>query len=165
MREVTKNLFVGSEIDEASIRRQPGWYVIHACKEPYHRDALGYSGRAAPKTHPEYLIARRDNRLVLNLVDAPNPDYIPSEIMDAAIQAIHENIGQFKVLVHCNQGASRSPTVALLYLAKFTDEFDGLPYEAAIQKFRQTYPEFLPAIGVSEFARRNWSAYSKPTSR
>ena len=80
--------------------------------------------------------------------------------MDAAIQAIHENIGTLKVLVHCNQGASRSPTIALLYLAKFTREFEGMTYDLAVHKFRQMYPEFFPAIGVSEFARRNWGTYS-----
>jgi hypothetical protein len=166
VKEVKKNLFVGSEIDEVSIRREPGWYVIHACKDPYHRNALGYPGKAAPKTHPEYLIARREGRLILNLVDAPNPDYVPAEIIDAAVHAIHENIGALKVLVHCNQGASRSPTIALLYLAKFTDEFDGMTYEQAVQKFRQEYPDFLPAAGMSEFAKRNWSTYScHPPSR
>ena len=108
-----------------------------------------YSGRAAPKTHPEYLIARRPGRLVLNLVDAPSPDYIPYEIMDAAVQAIHENIGTQKVLVHCTQGASRSPTIALLYLAKFTPEFEDMTYEQAAQTFQKMYPEFFPAAGVS----------------
>lgn len=156
MREITKNLFVGSERDEVSIRGEQGWYVIHACKEPYHRNALGYSGRSAPRTHSEYLIARRENRLILNLVDAATPDYIPQEIMDAAIDAIHANIGALKVLVHCNQGASRSPIIALLYLAKFTNEFDDMTYEQAVQKFRQMYPEFMPANGVSEYARLNW---------
>lgn len=160
MREVVKNLFVGSESDEISIRGQSGWYIIHACKEPYHRHTLGYSGKAAPKSHPEYLIARRPGRLVLNLVDAPDPNYIPAEIMDAAVQDIHDNIGALQVLVHCNQGASRSPTIALLYLAKFTREFEDMTYELAVQKFRQMYPEFSPAMGVSEYARQNWKNYS-----
>ena len=64
MIEVDKNLFVGAEIDEHRIRGQSDWYVIHACKEPFHRQALGYSGRAASKDHPEYLIARREGRLI-----------------------------------------------------------------------------------------------------
>ena len=36
----------------------------------YHRQALGYRSRGAPKDHPEYLVARRGNRLILNIVDA-----------------------------------------------------------------------------------------------
>ena len=120
MIEVYDNLFVGSQEDEAALRRQVGWYVVHACKEPYHRQALGYSGRGAPKTHPEYLIAARPGRLILNLVDVDNVSYISPEIIDAAVAAIHENIGVAKVLVHCNQGLSRSPSIALLYLANMS---------------------------------------------
>src|ERR1035437_3624457 len=116
MIEVLSNLFVGSQDDEVSIHGQSGWFVVHACKEPYHRQALGYSGRAAPKNHPEYLIARRDNRLVLNLVDADDPAYIPAEIMDVAVTFIHEHLSAGRrVLVHCNQGLSRSPAIAMLY--------------------------------------------------
>ena len=162
MKEIIRNLFVGSELDEASIRQQQDWYVIHACKEPYHRHALGYAGKDAPKEHPEYLVAHRPGRLILNLVDAPNPDYIPAEVIDAAIHAIDDNIGQRRVLVHCNQGASRSPTIAFLYLARFTAAFDGMKYESAAQAFRQMYPGFLPAAGMSEYARRNWSNYVGP---
>jgi hypothetical protein len=93
MLEVYPNLHVGCETDyERIVRYQDGWWVVHACKEPYHRRALGYSGRAAPKTHPEYLVARRDNRLILNLIDADDPAYIPKEIIDAAIDFIVDGL-------------------------------------------------------------------------
>lgn len=72
MIEVFPNLYVGSEQDEHLARGAPCWFIIHACKEPYHRQALGYSGRAASKDHPEYLIAHRLGRLILNLVDVDN---------------------------------------------------------------------------------------------
>src|ERR1700688_3863146 len=110
MIEVHHNLFVGSQDDEVFIRGQGGWFVIHACKEPYHRQALGYTGRAASKDHPEYLMARRDARLILNLVDVDNVSFISPLIIDAALEAIATNIANEKVLVHCNQGQSRSPT-------------------------------------------------------
>ncbi|HVB57494.1 MAG TPA: hypothetical protein VNE63_13870 [Candidatus Acidoferrales bacterium] len=109
MIEVHHNLFVGSQEDEVSIGGQSAWFVVHACKEPYHRQALGYTGRAAAKDHPEYLIARRPGRLILNLVDAADVNYIPAEIIDTALNDIHQNITSTKVLVHCNQGLSRSP--------------------------------------------------------
>lgn len=50
MIEVCPNLHIGSERDEQSLLGQAGWFFIHACKEPYHRQALGYTGRAAAKT-------------------------------------------------------------------------------------------------------------------
>jgi hypothetical protein len=109
MIEILGNLFVGNQDDyEFSVKRQDGWAVVHACKEPYHRQALGYKTQGAPKTHPEYLIARRGERLILNLVDADNPAYIPAEIIDAALAFIHEQLAsERRVLVHCNQVYSK----------------------------------------------------------
>lgn len=161
MIEVFTNLFVGSQEDEAAIRPQSGWYVIHACKEPYHRQALGYTGRGAPKNHPEYLIAPREGRLILNLVDVDNVAYIPPEIIDAALAAIHQNIASSKVLVHCNQGMSRSPTIALLYMTKFTDQFNSMDSEGATQEFRRIYPGYAPAVGMAEYVRLNWQKYAQ----
>ena len=74
MVEIFPNLFIGTEQDyEYNVKGNPDWVTVHACKYPYHQRELGYTGRAAPKNHPEYLIARRDRRLILNLVDAPDP--------------------------------------------------------------------------------------------
>lgn len=158
--EVTKGLFVGSQEDEAAVHGRPGWFVIHACKEPYHRQALGYSGRGAPKGHPEYLIAERPGRLILNLVDADNVAFIPKEIIDAALEAIRANLETSSVLVHCNQGFSRAPTIALLYMARYTDYFRGMTAELAVQKFRKNYPAYAPAGGMADYVRLNWSKYA-----
>ncbi|MEA3588160.1 dual specificity protein phosphatase family protein [Pseudidiomarina sp. 1APP75-27a] len=159
MIEVHPNLFVGNEADASISLRESDWYIIHACKEPFHRQALGYSGRAAPKNHPEYLIARRDGRLVLNLVDVPDPAYIAKEIMDAAVEAIAENISQKKVLVHCNQGMSRSPTIALLYLLKHTNQLNSGSLRNILASFKAKYPAYNPAGGVAGFVERYWRDY------
>lgn len=165
MIEVYQNLFVGSEHDEVSVRGQPGWFVIHACKEPYHRQTLGYKGQGAPKHHPEYLIARRPGRLILNLVDVADVNYIPREIIDAALAAIHQNIASSKVLVHCNLGQSRSPAIAFLYLAKFSDLFGAQDYAGALRQFQELYPPFAPAKGVADYVRLNWLQYSSGERR
>ncbi len=110
MVEIHPNLFVGSQHDyEDNVRGQVGWCVVQACREPYHRQALGYTGQSAPKYHPEYFTARRGNRLILNLNDAANPAHIPKQIMDAALTFVEESLGkERRVLVHCNQGQSRA---------------------------------------------------------
>lgn len=159
MIEITKDLFIGCQDDyEEIVKKQEGWFVIHACKEPYHRQALGYTGRGAANTHPEYLIAERGNRLILNLVDVDNPAYISKEIIDTAIKAIEDNIKTNKVLVHCNQGCSRSAVIGLLYL-HYTDIIPNDDFETAEQEYLKIYPAYNPANGMRIFAKTNWNNY------
>ena len=159
MIEVCRNLYVGSQHDEETIRAQPGWFFIHACKDPYHRRALGYTGQGAPKTHPEYLIARREGRLILNLVDVDNVNYIPPVIIDAALDAIRDNIGSSKILLHCNQGQSRSPSIAFLYLLKYSNLLPQNDINAALAAFCTLYPPFAPARGMADYVQINWRRY------
>ena len=161
MKEITRNLYIGSQDDyESNVKFQLDWFIVHACKEPYHRQALGYTGRAVANTHPEYLIAERENKLILNLVDTADPKYIAKEIIDKAIAAIDENIESKNVLVHCNQGMSRSATIGLLYLHHVgvisTDNF-----EEAENEFIKIYPDYNPANGMRIFAELNWNNYQK----
>ncbi|MEX2484094.1 MAG: dual specificity protein phosphatase [Brumimicrobium sp.] len=160
MTEIHKNLFVGNENDyEFKVKNQEGWSVIHACKEPYHRRALGYSGRGAPKNHPEYLLAKRESRLILNLVDAANTAYISTEIIDEALSFININLGNGqKVLVHCNQGMSRSPGIGLLYLAK-EGIINNDSFQEALKEFRAIYPGINMAGGMRGFLEKNWEEY------
>ena len=162
MLEITPGLHIGDELDyERQVRHEAGWRIVHACKDPYHRQELGYSGRGAPKGHPEYLIARRGHRLILNLVDAPNPAYIPKEIIDAALEFVHTALQEeASVLVHCNQGESRSPGIGLLYLAKFTDVLPMETLEAAEDTFRSLYPMYNPGRGMRGFMTLNWDEYT-----
>lgn len=160
MIEVFSNLYIGTVDDyEFRVKNQEGWSVVHACKEPYHRRELGYKSQGAPKEHPEYLIAKRENRLILNLVDAPNPAYIPKEIIDAALGFIHNGLNEGgKVLIHCNLGESRSPSIGLLYLAIHTEKFSK-EFVTAENEFRQIYPLYNPGAGMKGFLVQNWSTY------
>ncbi|HIH04220.1 MAG TPA: phosphatase [Methanoregulaceae archaeon] len=159
MIEIHPNLFIGNEYDyEHQVRGQPGWRVVHACKDPYHRQALGYTGRAASKDHPEYLIARRDGRLILNLIDPPNPDFVPKEIIDAALDYIRANTPDTRVLVHCNQGESRSPAIGILYLAAYTDRLPRNFLEAEAE-YQRIYPPYNPGRGIRGFLINNWEGY------
>ena len=164
MIEIHPNLYVGHQGDyEDQVKGQEGWAVVHACKEPYHRQLLGYKTRGAPKGDPEYYFAERGERLYLNLVDAPNPAYIPKEIIDKAVAFIREKLGEgLKVLVHCNQGESRSPGIGFLYLLRETDVLPQSSLDEALAKFRQIYPAFSPSGGISGFIAANWEEYGLP---
>jgi len=163
MIEISPNLFVGSEVDyESHVCREVGWRVVHACKEPYHRQALGYSGRAASKDHPEYLIALRGDRLILNLVDVADPSFIRREIMDAALAFIDEGLREDKrVLVHCNKGESRGPSIGLLYLLSRTEALPVSSFADAEKAFLELYPMYNPAAGIRGFLCAHFESYKR----
>lgn len=162
MIEIHPQLYIGDQTDfDRSVKGRDEWRVVHACKEPYHRRALGYSGRAAPKHHPEYLLARRDNRLILNLVDAPDPAYIPKEVIDAALDFVFESLSaEHSVLVHCNEGRSRAPSIGFLYLVSRTDSLPIDSLEAALKAFSALYPAYAPKNGVAGFIRSHFTLYA-----
>lgn len=164
MVEIYNNLFIGNQMDfEMSVKQQSGWVVVHACKEPYHRQALGYSGRGCPKAHPEYLYALRGNRLILNLVDVEDPSWISPVIIDEAMSFLDTGLSKgYKALVHCNQGASRSAGIGLLYLAHI-GQFTGMDFYAAEAKYKALYPPYQPAGGMRGFCVQNWAKHRKAT--
>jgi predicted protein tyrosine phosphatase len=161
MIEIYPRLFIGNDADyEMNVRHQDDWWVIHACKEPYHRRLLGYRGQGAPKDHPEYLVAQRGKRLFLNLVDADDPAYIPKEIIDTSLQWIDQGLKSgVSVLVHCNHGESRSPSIGLLYLASYTEAIRSASLNEAEASFRQIYPGYNPKGGMRGFLSSHWDYY------
>ena len=113
MFEVFPNLFIGTE-RECFFTQRDDWGVIHACKSPCHQRALGYRG-SLPKDHPNYLVYERENHLFLNIIDPNEPLFMPP-LFTASLDFIEKHISKRKVLIHCNEGLSRSPSLALLYL-------------------------------------------------
>ena len=165
MIEIYPNLFVGSLNDYNNLTNKEQWKVVQACKEPCHRDALGYKSRGAPLNHPERMVAYRDNKLILNLVDSNNFTNLPQNINDditstieTAIKFINEHIENYKVLVHCNLGMSRSPSIALLYLKKHTNTFEkNVDYEQARNYFKTTlYQNYSPNQSMIEVIKELW---------
>ena len=163
MIEVHPQLWVGGGADFDTVIRDTtwvvDWYIVSCGKEPWHREALGYTGCGAPKDHPEYLIAARPDHLILNLVDVEDVSYINPKIIEAALEAITENLPHRKVLVHCNQGNSRAPTIALLWMRAsdwFYPMMKRLSYNDAKAAFKERYPTFEPAAGMDGYARKVW---------
>ena len=160
MIEIYPNLFIGSWIDyEKVVSGQPGWAIVHACKT-YHRNAIGYKLWNVPRHHPEYLLARRENRIMLCLLDLPVSRFIKKEMIDQTLDFIDEAYSSgLKVLVHCMYGRSRSPSITMLYLATRQHVLSTESFEAAEKQFRRLYPMYHPNRGIREHLRRNWQQY------
>jgi hypothetical protein len=161
MIEIHKNLFVGPRTDyETAVAGKQGWWVVHATKEPYHREAVGYEGADPERAHPEYLFARRGQRLMLNLIDAPVEVDIPKEIFDAALLFVQEGLQSgASVLIHCEQGVSRSASIGLLYLRRYTDRMPAVNYKQAEVIYDSIYPPFSPGKAIRYFLQKHWSEY------
>lgn len=158
MTEIYQNLFVGSLIDYEQNQFNEDFYFVQACKEPCHRKALGYSGRSADENHPEYLIAYRERRIILNMIDPPTSKYFENVLFEKSLNFIDEHLKSGKkVLIHCNQGFSRSPSIGLLYLATIK-KIDSSSFENAESDFLKLYPNYKPN-GIKEFLILNWKHY------
>lgn len=158
MTEIYPNLFVGNLIDYEQNQLNEDFYFVQACKEPCHRKALGYTGRSADENHPEYLIAYRERRIILNMIDPPTSKYFENVLFEKSLNFINEHlINGKKVLVHCNQGFSRSPSIALLYLATIK-KIDNSSFESAELDFLKLYPSYKPS-GIKQFLILNWEHY------
>ena len=154
MKEVYPNLFVGTESDyENNKALFDKWCVVHACKEPYHRNALGYTGRGAPKDSPYYLyLYDEKHHLILNIVDTDDPRFFDNKMIDEAINYCIKGLNNGKqVLIHCNQGESRAPSLAILVLRKL-GYYKGT-FEESLIDFRNKYPLYNPKRGIFEYIK------------
>lgn len=156
MIEIYKNLFIGTEFDCFFDNRED-WAVIHACKTPCHQRAVGYT-RNLDRRHPSYLILERGKHLFLNIVDMEKPllHKFAGPIIEAALEFIEKNIITNNLLIHCNQGLSRVPSIGLLYLAKRTDLISNASYREAAQDFLQIYRRYQPGRGIDIYLSNNW---------
>lgn len=156
MFEVYPNLFIGTERD-CFYTQTNEWAVIHACKSPCHQKALGYRG-SLPNHHPNYLVYERGNHLFLNMIDPNEPLFMPP-LFIASLDFIEKHIPKRKVLIHCNEGLSRSPSLGLLYLAKRAKVVDGKSYGKAIKDFIKLFPSYRPGKGIALYLRLHWKKF------
>lgn len=149
MIEVIQNLFVGTQDDCKGFDGA----IVHCCKEPYHRQMVGYTERVLPKDHKNYLWIIKGNEMALNMVDADKPEFFADSMINVALDFISAKLRDgFKVLAHCNQGQSRSPSIAMLYMK------DRLPddFTEAEEQFKQIYPMYNPKNGIREYVKVHW---------
>ena len=146
--EVQDGLYVGNELD----CRVGGdeLAVVHVCKSPCHQSAVGYRGSLS-RDHPHYLVLEQGTNLYLNLVDPPIPLFMaPSFISFLAFARVQLKEDR-KILIHCNQGESRAPSLALLLLAKLVGSISNESYRAARADFEALFMGYNPGLGIQKY--------------
>lgn len=159
MESIIHNLYVGDDAAYAHVAGKRDWSVLRCCKEGPggHRDTLGYSARPAPDGK-HYLFADQVRRRALNFIDAHDPNFVPREMVVKGLEYIDARLAAGdKVLVACNQGGSRGPVTAMLYMRAIGE----LPYHfvKAEHVFHTLYPNYDPGIGLRTVAKNNWSNF------
>lgn len=149
-------IWVGSKEDLQEITRDNRkWAVVHACKTA-HKDKLGYE-KSLPASDPNYLVAEDRDDIYLNLVDMER-EFMPvytDPIFQKAFNFIQAALmnGQ-NVLIYCDQGHSRSPSIAMAYLAMNGYFFEN-SHEKTKAEFSRLY-DYRPGKGVDLYLKNNW---------
>lgn len=148
MKEIYPNLYVGSSDDYHKLKEK--YFIVQAAQRPYFVNLK----------RPDYeLWYELDNKLILNLVDANDPRYIPKNLIDFTLEWIDNKLKEKPVMIHCNLGISRSPSIGFLYLIKYTTKFKELSLLDAVSKFRELYPKYNPNIGLAQFIQHYYKEY------
>ena len=159
IKEVYENLYCGDINAYPPAIDISSWATVHTCKDPMHRSMVGYVTRGCPKESPHYFFIEQGNRLALNIVDCDNPAFFAKHMIDKALDFIEQKLDEgLKVLVHCNEGHSRSPSLCLLYLIKHSI-IKGDTLEDCEAEFMKVYPEYNPGAGIRGFVKEHWKEY------
>ena len=157
MEQIIKGLYLGSDKDVAEAESR-GYAILACCKDGInsHRALLGYTSLGAPKG-AEYLAVRKGDMMALNLIDVDDPTMIPDKALDAGLAFIKEMMDAGKkILVHCNAGHSRGPSMVMLYLRSIGELPQG--FKQARHIFKTLYPPFDPGHGMLYHLMDRWTA-------
>ena len=156
MIEITDRIFVGAEYDCRDGDNE--WAVVHACKSPCHQRAVGYRGNLS-NSHPNYLVLEKENDLYLNIIDPKVPLFMPPLFTSfLGFSGNHWDDGK-NILIHCNQGESRAPSLVMLFLAKHKGEITDTSYDEARGEFAKIFSGYRPGLGIQIYLRDNWANF------
>lgn len=155
MVEVYDRVFIGDETTCRSGSAELA--VVHACKSPCHQRSVGYRGSLSTR-HPHYLVLRQPYDLFLNIIDPPLPLFkIETFVSFLQFAREHHDRGG-SVLIHCNQGESRAPTLGLMFLAKHAHIIPNDSFATAHKAFARLYSAYRPGTGIQQFLASNWAS-------
>ena len=159
MYKITDKVFIGNDDDcdyTATFSNEFKWATIHACKT-CHQKSLGYKGNM-DSNDGFYLVHEKLGNLFLNIVDMHQPllSHFALPIFTAALDFIDRKIKDNDILIHCNKGESRAPTIALLYLAKRKKAISNVDFNTARTEFLKIFSLYNPSSGLEMFLTNHW---------
>ena len=127
--------------------------ILHCARDPWFRHAVMRPGVTWNLSSNPTAIRETYNTMALNMVDATDPKYFSDEMVNAGLEFITERFAEGdSVLVHCNQGVSRSPSMCFLWL--FEHGFLNDNFDRATNEFLQLYPKWSPQSGIWQYLKR-----------
>jgi hypothetical protein len=155
MKEVFNRVFVsnGATVEAMSESERSDYYIIYCAKHPYHKKEVGYTGCCPSVGHVEEDIAKRDGYCALNLIDHDRAEYVNQKAIDRGMKmAAIKHLEGKKVAFVCNQGISRSPTMAMMLVYYITGKKNS--FHSVIRWMETVYPEYNPKQGTLAVANR-----------
>lgn len=157
MKQISPNVYVGGDEDYEKVKNDKDWCYVRCCKfgDGGHKDLLGYNTQSSPEGPHKYW-AKKGRVLALNLLDLDDPNYVPEEAIQQGLDFIRDNVDEKKVLVACNAGHSRGPTMGLMWLRTI----GRMPYSfmQSEKHYANLYRKFDPSPGIEQFARMHWAS-------
>ena len=161
MIEVSPNMYVGT-VGEAYpiLKQQDDWRLVNVANT-LHLRLHGWL--KADRRSPYYIIHETPQWISVNWVDSPDPklfNYLNNgiNVVKQVLEFIQKSLEEGKkVLITCDQGQSRSPSIALVYLAKVSHTLPDSSFMEASREFLKIYPAYQPATGISGFLTNIWS--------
>ena len=149
------NIYVGTRAD-SRLRNDPAWAVVNTAKT-VHLEVKGWSN-TPPRDHPDYLAFEDGQLLSFNWVDGPSKmyDWSGPKAFIRALDFIDKWYGRKNILINCDLRQSRSPTSALLYLAKRMHLISEQSFVQARVDFQVLYSNYDPK-GIAEYVDEHWN--------
>jgi hypothetical protein len=160
MEDIMPRLYIGGDADYEKLSAspdRPGWSYLRCNKYGTggHQQTLKYTTPAAPQGK-DYLSVRRGNLLALNMLDLDDPNFVSPEMIRTGLDFIRERLDAGdKVLVSCNQGQSRAPTMGLMFMRSVGEM--PLSFVQSERVYRTFYPHYNPKQGIRQYARSHWA--------
>ena len=159
MKQVADGLYVGTVRDVLPDAASE-WSLV-STTQTIHYQLLGWDRKfnKPVRDHPNYIVLELEHHLSLNWVDGGPHLYEWSgpatfnHVLDFIDQEFSEGRN---VLVRCDQGHSRSPSIALLYMSKRMKLLPIDSFLSAREAFETVYPDYRPG-GIAEYISAAWT--------